>query len=154
MVQAPPLVVYVHFIAALAAMAIGAVQLVRPKGTAGHRVIGWTWAALMMVVALSSLWIPAFLAFTWIHLFTLFVMVTLPLALYRAHRGEVAGHAKGMRGIYVGGLIGRIEQGTVVDSSAGATVMGLSRVGGVVGESCHGTMSGCRARSSASSGTG
>jgi uncharacterized membrane protein len=86
-------------------MAIGAVQLVRPKGTAGHRVIGWTWAALMMVVALSSLWIPAFLAFTWIHLFTLFVMVTLPLALYRAHRGEVAGHAKGMRGIYVGGLI-------------------------------------------------
>lgn len=105
MVQAPPLVVYVHFIAALAAMAIGAVQLVRPKGTAGHRVIGWTWAALMMVVALSSLWIPAFLAFTWIHLFTLFVMVTLPLALYRAHRGEIAGHAKGMRGIYIGGLI-------------------------------------------------
>ncbi|MBK7334081.1 MAG: DUF2306 domain-containing protein [Betaproteobacteria bacterium] len=105
MVQAPPLVVYVHFIAALAATAIGAVQLARPKGTAGHRVIGWTWAALMMVVALSSLWIPAFLAFTWIHLFTLFVMVTLPLALYRAHRGEVAGHAKGMRGIYVGGLI-------------------------------------------------
>ncbi|MBK6394642.1 MAG: DUF2306 domain-containing protein [Betaproteobacteria bacterium] len=105
MVQAPPLVVYVHFIAALAAMAIGAVQLARPKGTAGHRVIGWTWAALMMVVALSSLWIPAFLAFTWIHLFTLFVMVTLPLALYRAHRGEVAGHAKGMRGIYIGGLI-------------------------------------------------
>jgi uncharacterized membrane protein len=105
MVQAPPLVVYVHFIAALAAMAIGAVQLARPKGTAGHRVIGWTWAALMMVVALSSLWIPAFLAFTWIHLFTLFVMVTLPLALYRAHRGEIAGHAKGMRGIYIGGLI-------------------------------------------------
>ena len=105
MVQAPPLVVYVHFIAALAAMAIGAVQLARPKGTAGHRVIGWTWAALMMVVALSSLWIPAFLAFTWIHLFTLFVMVTLPLALYRAHRGEIAGHAKGMRGVYIGGLI-------------------------------------------------
>jgi uncharacterized membrane protein len=105
MVQAPPLVVYVHFIAALAAMAIGAVQLARPKGTAGHRVIGWSWAALMMVVVLSSLWIPAFLAFTWIHVFTLFVMVTLPLALYRAHRGEVAGHAKGMRGIYVGGLI-------------------------------------------------
>ena len=105
MVQAPPLVVYVHFIAALAAMVIGAVQLARPKGTAGHRAIGWTWAALMMVVALSSLWIPAFLAFTWIHLFTLFVMVMLPLALYRAHRGEVAGHAKGMRGIYIGGLI-------------------------------------------------
>lgn len=105
MVQAPSLVVYVHFIAALAAMVIGAVQLARPKGTAGHRVIGWTWAALMMVVVLSSLWIPAFLAFTWIHLFTLFVIVTLPLALYSAHRGEVAGHAKGMRGIYIGGLI-------------------------------------------------
>jgi len=105
MVQSPPLVVYVHFIAALAAMAIGAVQLARPKGTRGHRVVGRIWAGLMAVVAVSSLWMPAFLTFTWIHVFTLLVFVALPLALYSAHRGEIAGHAKGMRGLYAGGVI-------------------------------------------------
>ena len=101
----PPLVVYVHFIAALAALVIGALQLARPKGTGGHRVIGWVWIALMMTVAISSLWIPRFLHFTWIHLFTLFVMVRCRSRSGPPHHGEVAGHAKGMRGIYVGGLI-------------------------------------------------
>lgn len=101
----PPLVVYVHLAAALGAMLIGAVQLARPKGTASHRAIGWTWAVLMFTVALSSLWIPRFLQFSWIHLFTLLVLVTLPLALWNAHRGDVESHRKGMRGLYIGGLI-------------------------------------------------
>jgi len=46
---------------------------------------------------------------------------------------------------YVGGLIGRIEQGTVTDSAADAVVIGSSRVGGLVGESFYGSASGCRA---------
>ena len=101
----PPPVVWIHFVAALAALTIGAIQLARPKGTPGHRAIGWTWAALMAAVAISSLWIPRFLHFTWIHLFTLVTLVALPLALWNAHRGDVAAHRRGMRGLYLGGLI-------------------------------------------------
>ena len=105
MAHPPSLVVYVHFIAALTAMLVGAVQLARPKGTDSHRAIGWTWATLMMTVAITSLWIPSFLKFSWIHLFTLLTVVTLPLALFNAHRGNVRAHAGGMRGLYLGGVI-------------------------------------------------
>ena len=99
-----PLVV-VHLSAALCALVVGAVQLARAKGTPGHRVLGWTWATLMLTVAVTSLWIPAFLHFTWIHLFTLLVLISLPAALIKIRRGDVAGHARSMRSLYAGGLI-------------------------------------------------
>jgi uncharacterized membrane protein len=102
---APHAVVIVHMTAALCAMGLGAVQLARVKGTPGHRVLGWTWVVLMLTVAVTSLWIPAFLHFTWIHLFTLLVLVSLPLALLKIRRGDVVGHARAMRSLYVGGLV-------------------------------------------------
>jgi len=101
----PPLVVYVHFIAALAALVIGAWQLARPKGTGSHKAIGWVWITLMLTVAISSLWTPRFLHFTWIHLFTLLTLVGIPRALWNIRHGDAAGHARAMKGLYVGGLI-------------------------------------------------
>jgi len=47
----------VHAFAAMAAFALGVVQLAAPKGTLPHRTLGWIWVALMAVVAVSSLWI-------------------------------------------------------------------------------------------------
>ncbi len=105
MIRTVPPVVYVHFIAAIAALCIGALQLARPKGTGSHRRIGWTWVALMATVAITSLWIPAFLHLTWIHLFTLVTAVALPVGIWRIRHGNAAGHAGAMKGLYVGGLI-------------------------------------------------
>jgi uncharacterized membrane protein len=99
-----PLVVYVHLTAAVLALALGAVQLAWAKGTPAHRVAGWSWAALMLTVAVTSLWIPGFLQFTWIHLLTLLTLVALPLGLWKIRHGDVAGHARTMRRLYVGGL--------------------------------------------------
>lgn len=105
MTQPIPPIVYVHLAAAVSAFLLGAWQLARPKGTPAHRATGWTWAALMMTVAISSLWIPSFLHFSWIHLFTLLVLVMLPLGIWRARHGNIEGHRKAMRGLYVGGVI-------------------------------------------------
>jgi uncharacterized membrane protein len=99
------LIVYLHLLAAVAAFLLGAWQLSRPKGTPSHRAAGWIWAGLMMSVAVSSLWIPSFLQFSWIHLFTLLVLVMLPLGIWRARRGNVEGHRRAMRGLYAGGLV-------------------------------------------------
>ncbi|HZT49285.1 MAG TPA: hypothetical protein VFA64_15020, partial [Hyphomicrobiaceae bacterium] len=52
-----PLPVQVHAWAALAAFALGIVQLAGVKGTTRHRALGYTWAALMLMVAVSSFWI-------------------------------------------------------------------------------------------------
>src|ERR1043166_7459735 len=47
----------VHAFAAMAAFALGVVQIAAPKGTLPHRTLGWIWVALMAVVAVSSFWI-------------------------------------------------------------------------------------------------
>lgn len=100
-----PIAIYLHMAAAIAALVLGAVILGRRKGTATHRMLGRTWALTMLVVALTSLWVPAFLHFTWIHLFTAVTLVALPLGIWRIRRGNVVAHAATMKGLYIGGLI-------------------------------------------------
>jgi uncharacterized membrane protein len=48
-----PVAIQLHAVAALAAFALGAVQLAAPKGTIPHRALGWIWAALMLAVVIS-----------------------------------------------------------------------------------------------------
>jgi uncharacterized membrane protein len=100
-----PLPILLHLTAALAALALGIVMMARRKGTLSHKFWGRIWAGLMLTVAISSLWIPSFLHLTWIHLFTLLTLVSLPLAIYRIRRGNVKGHARAMQGLFFGGLV-------------------------------------------------
>jgi uncharacterized membrane protein len=100
-----PTPIWIHLTAALLALGLGIVMLVRPKGTPSHKLLGRTWAALMLTVAISSLWIPEFLHFSWIHLFTLLTLVMLPLAIYRIRTGDVKGHARTMKGLFLGALV-------------------------------------------------
>src|ERR1700750_2141502 len=86
-----------HAFAAMAAFVLGVVQLAAPKGTLPHRALGWIWVALMMVVALSSFWIHQIRLvgpFSPIHLLSIFVLVVLPLGVWRAHRHQVADHRR------------------------------------------------------------
>lgn len=105
MPAAPPIPVLLHLAAALSALCLGVAMLARRKGTASHKALGRVWIGLMLTVALSSLWIPSFLHFTWIHLFTLLTLVSIPLAIYRIRSGDVKGHARAMTGLFVGGLV-------------------------------------------------
>jgi uncharacterized membrane protein len=100
-----PLAVWIHLCVALPALAIGVVMVTRPKGTPSHKLIGRIWVALMLAVAISSLWIPHFLHFTWIHLFTLLTLVSIPAAIYKIRTGNVAGHGRTMTSLFLGGLV-------------------------------------------------
>src|SRR2546423_255666 len=101
-----------HALAAFAALAIGATQLVLPKGTPRHRIAGYVWAALMLVIAVSSFWIfwthqtRLIGLFSPIHLLSILVLVTVPLAVWHAHNQRVAKHRKVMVSLYVFALIG------------------------------------------------
>ena len=97
-----------HAFAAMAALVLGIVQFVAPKGTLPHRTIGWIWVALMAAVALSSLWIHQIrLLGPWspIHLLSIMVLVLLPIAVVAARRHHVGRHSKTMIGIFTGGLV-------------------------------------------------
>jgi uncharacterized membrane protein len=97
-----------HAFAAMTAFVIGLVQFSAPKGTLPHRALGWIWVLLMLAVAVSSFRIHTIrLVGPWspIHLLSILVLVTLPLAVWRAHRHQVAAHRRIMISIFLGGLM-------------------------------------------------
>ena len=100
--------IQVHAFAALAAFALGVVQLSAPKGTLPHRTAGWAWALLMGVVAGSSFLIHELRVWgEWspIHLLSIFTLVTLPLAVMHARRHRVERHRHAMIAIFTGALV-------------------------------------------------
>jgi uncharacterized membrane protein len=102
--------VFLHLVAALAALLLGLTILTRRKGTFSHRTLGWAWVTLMAAAALSSVFIrdyriPNIAGYTPIHLLTLTVAVLLPLAIWWIRRGNVSGHRRMMTGLYIGGCV-------------------------------------------------
>ena len=98
----------VHAFAAMAAFAVGLGQFAAPKGTLPHRTLGWIWVALMVLVAASSFWIHTIrLVGPWspIHLLSIFTLVMLPLAVWKAHTHQVADHRRAMILIFSGALV-------------------------------------------------
>lgn len=98
-----------HAFAAFAALAVGGAQLALPKGTPRHRAMGYVWVALMLVVAISSFWIQQIRLigpFSPIHILSILVLVTAPLAVWYAHTHRVAAHRGAMIKLYVFALVG------------------------------------------------
>jgi uncharacterized membrane protein len=103
---AVPLKVQAHVIAALAAFGIGLVLMLKPKGTGLHRTLGWAWAAAMAATAITSLFFTELNgAWSYIHLFSGWTIVALPLGLVAIRRGRVRTHRGIMTGLFTGGLV-------------------------------------------------
>jgi uncharacterized membrane protein len=101
-------VVQLHAFAALAAFVVGLVPFAAPKGTLPHRVIGWSWVALMTMVAVTAFFIHEIRMWgPWspIHLLAIFTLVMLPLAVLHARRHRAVDHQRAMISIFIGALV-------------------------------------------------
>jgi uncharacterized membrane protein len=110
----------IHLAAAATALVLGGWILRAPKGTPMHRSLGRTWVALMAITALTSLWIPSFLQFGWIHVFTLIVAIGVPLAVIAIRRGNVAAHRRAMLANFIGltgAMMGVLVPGRIVGNA-------------------------------------
>ena len=97
-----------HAILAIVAFCVGVWQLAARKGGRSHRLRGWTWVAIMVAVALSSLLISeigTFGYFSWIHLLAPFTFGTLAYALIAVRHGNVVGHGIAMSFLFAGALV-------------------------------------------------
>jgi uncharacterized membrane protein len=102
-------VIQLHTYAAMAAFAIGCVQLAGPKGTGVHRLRGWIWVGLMTVVAATGFGIHELQMFgIWspIHILSIVVLVTLPYAVLAARRHDVKAHRSATLQLFFLALIG------------------------------------------------
>ena len=102
---------YSHLATIVPAFLIGTYLLIGRKGTPNHRLLGKIYMALMLVTATITLFMPAQVGprvvghFGYIHLFSLLVFWSVPMAFINARRGDVKGHRNSMIGLYVGGLL-------------------------------------------------
>ncbi|MDM7941910.1 MAG: DUF2306 domain-containing protein [Hydrogenophaga sp.] len=117
--QLTPLIA-VHLTAALAAIAIGPIALWARRGHANrqslnqrprlHRAAGYAWVTLMLITALSAVFIrdfnlPNIAGYTPIHLLVPVVLASLFLAFRQLLSGNVGGHRKTMVTLYVGACL-------------------------------------------------
>jgi uncharacterized membrane protein len=107
LIASAPLAVRIHLASVATALAIGIVLLIGVKGSAVHRILGWTWVSAMMTGAVSSLFIRVINhgALSYIHLLSGWTIVALPMAVAYARRHKVRAHARTMTGLFTGGLI-------------------------------------------------
>ncbi|MBS0507373.1 MAG: DUF2306 domain-containing protein [Proteobacteria bacterium] len=111
--QLTPLIT-VHLAAALAGTAVGPIALwARRRGAARprlHRIAGYSWVLLMLVTALSAVFIrdyklPNLAGYTPIHLLVPALLGGLTLAFWRLARHDIAGHRRAMRITYLGACL-------------------------------------------------
>jgi uncharacterized membrane protein len=99
----------VHMSAALGALATGPVALwarrAKRQRPRLHRAFGYAWVTLMLVTALTALFIrdrelPNVAGFTPIHLLVPLTLGSLAFAFWQLARGNIAAHAITMRSLY------------------------------------------------------
>jgi uncharacterized membrane protein len=102
-----PLKVQIHIAAALLAFSLGLVLFAAPKGTLPHRTLGWIWVVFMATVAASSLFMTGLNgdAYSWIHMLSGYVLISLPAGVIAARRHKVLVHQRTMTGLFLGGMV-------------------------------------------------
>ena len=111
--QLTPLIA-IHMTAAIGAIATGPVALWARKGREQrqwlHRAFGYAWVTLMVVTAVSAIFIrdfrlPNLAGYTPIHLLIPVTLAGLFGAFWFLARGNIAGHRKIMQRLYVGACL-------------------------------------------------
>lgn len=111
--QMTPLIA-VHMTAALGAVATGPIALWARRSRAQrprlHRAFGYAWVTLMIVTAVSAIFIrdrslPNIGGYTPIHLLVPMTLFSLFAAFYMLVRGDIGGHRRIMQSLYIGACL-------------------------------------------------
>jgi uncharacterized membrane protein len=102
-----PALVWFHIAAVIVVLALTPVLLWQRRGTRRHRTLGWIWASGMVLLAAESFWVRTLRAgqLSAIHVLSVVVLVSVPLAVMAARRHKVARHRRGMRALVIGALL-------------------------------------------------
>ena len=105
--EAKEIAVVIHITAVLPAVPLGLYVLLTRKGDARHRLLGKIWMLLMLVTALSALFIRHMNGgnFSFIHLFVPLAIVTMVRAISAARQGRIDAHKRHLVGLFLFGLL-------------------------------------------------
>ena len=102
-----PPVVWAHLATIIIALGLTPVMLLRKRGDARHRMLGWIWTSAMALTAAISLGIKMINhgQFSLIHLLSLFTLVQVPIIVITARKHQVKRHRRGVRAMVTGALL-------------------------------------------------
>ena len=92
-----------HAIAAILAIILGGVQLYMNKGSVTHKLLGYIWVGLMLIVSVSSFFIheiKLWNIYSPIHLLSAWTIFSLGLAIYYVRISNIKRHKQVMIMIY------------------------------------------------------
>jgi uncharacterized membrane protein len=95
-------IILAHIAAAIGAVVLGGIMLALKRGTPIHRRAGRVWVALMLITALVSFGIKSSGNFSWIHLLSVGILVTLGGAIYAILHRNISKHQRMMISAYIG----------------------------------------------------
>lgn len=102
---------YWHLATIIPAFGIGALQLLKRKGTTIHKRLGRIYMMLMLATALITLAMPAQVGprflhhFGFIHIFSLLALISVPTAYFAARPRDLNVHRASMIALYIGGIL-------------------------------------------------
>jgi uncharacterized membrane protein len=98
---------WLHLALVMLPLAITPVQLLRRRGDGVHRMLGWIWAISLFSTALVSFGIRDINdgGFSFIHIFSIVTIVTVPLLVFAALHHRIARHRGAVRGLVTGALL-------------------------------------------------
>ena len=102
-----PAMVWAHILTILVALVLTPVMLLRPRGDAPHRALGWVWAIALFLTAALSFFVRTINpgGFSFIHLLSLLTIVQVPLIVRYARRHDWKRHRTAVRGMVTGALL-------------------------------------------------
>ena len=98
-------VVAFHVTTVVPCVPLGLYLLLAPKGGARHKQLGKLWVALMVITALSTLFIRDGMQLSWIHIFVPITLRACYLIVAKARRGDIKGHRNEIVSLYLGALM-------------------------------------------------
>lgn len=102
-----PANVWLHIATILVALVLTPVMLVRRRGDATHRRLGYAWVAAMAATALISFTIRLTNSggFSMIHILSVWTLIQVPLIVWTARVHDHRRHRSAVRGMVIGALL-------------------------------------------------
>ena len=100
-------VIWAHLATVMLPLGLTPVQLLRRRGDAAHRTLGWIWAVSLFATALISFGIRDINdgGLSFIHIFSVVTIITVPMLVFAARHHRIARHRGAVRGLVAGALL-------------------------------------------------
>ena len=100
-------VIWAHLATVMLPLGLTPVQLLRRRGDAAHRTLGWIWAVSLFATALISFGIRDINdgGLSFIHIFSVVTIITVPMLVFAARYHRIARHRGAVRGLVAGALL-------------------------------------------------